>query len=146
MFVIFTLVFNSCYIEDKCFSFSCTEQFNFQLIDTITRGDLVFGFNPLFKLDSMQLNKAPDFILEMHYHFLGRVSGSPYGLTTSIGEFTVDTSYLRLTYNDIDTLIINFTRAANDCCTSAGGYGKIVSIRYNGKLAQKSGDNYLFEK
>jgi hypothetical protein len=68
------------------------------------------------------------------------------GLQISTGKGAVDTSYLRLTYNDIDTLIINYLYEDRECCSSVNGYGKIASVKYNGKVAVKIGEVYKFEK
>jgi hypothetical protein len=143
---IWTFVFYSCFIEDKCFGSSCTDQINFKIIDKTTGQDLVFGSSPIYKIDSMQLNSAPDFSLGINGSYVSRISGDYHGLSTTPGNGSIDTFYLRLTHNDIDTLAINFTLTTDECCTSSGGYGTIVSINYNGKVPQKSGDNYLFEK
>ena len=142
-FLIISFNFATC--ESKCFRTICVESINFKLIDKLTQVDLVFGI-PRYKLDSMQLNRSPDFSLGFTMNFLGRVGGSYDGLSTSTGVSAVDTAYLRLAYNDIDTLLISYTREHTDCCNNFGGYGKIVSLKYNGQQAIKDGANYKFEK
>jgi len=143
-FLIISFSFATC--ESKCYDRICTDPINFKLIDKLTQEDMVFGAIPRYTVDSMQLNKAPDFSLGFTMNFLGRVIGNYEGLSTSTGVFSVDTAYLRLTYNDIDTLVISYIREQSDCCNNYGGYGKIVSLKYNGLVAIKDGTNYKFEK
>jgi len=141
-----SLFFSSCVIEEKCWGSSCSDPINFQLIDQITQQDLVFGGSPKFKLDSMQLNKKADFTIGYHSNYLSTVTGDYHYLQTSTGNGSVDTSYLRLTYNDIDTLITAFVVENTECCRQYGGYGKIAGIKYNGKAATKIGNYFKFEK
>jgi hypothetical protein len=94
----------------------------------------------------MQLNRSTDFSLGYHVNFLGRVFKIGYNLATSTSNRAIDTCYLRLTSNDIDTLTIKYVFDKDDCCTNYGGFAKIVSINYNGQTAMKDGENYKFEK
>lgn len=144
IFIILQFCFATC--ESKCWQVYCADPINFKLTDKFTQQDLVFGTNPRFKTDSMQLNKSPDFTIGYHPNYLSTVSGSSLGLLTSTGKTAHDTCYLRLTFTDIDTLFINYVYDNNDCCNNFGGYGKIVSIKYNGQTAAKDGENYKFEK
>ena len=148
-FVITCLLFffyTSCTVENKCWGYRCVDPILFQLIDKSTQQDLVIGVNQKYKIDSMQLNLKPDLRIGTHENLLSRVSGDNNGLRTSTGKKSLDTSYLRLTSVDIDTLIINYTHEPNNCCSAFGGYGKIISIKYNGQLTIKTGDYYKFEK
>jgi hypothetical protein len=146
LILILGLVYYLAACEKKCWEVNCADQLNFQLIDKSSQLDLVFGITPRYKLDSMQLNKLPDFSLGHHQNFLGSIHGDSHGLYTSTGDHPVDTTYLCLTFNDIDTIIINYIYEVNRCCTSFKGYGKINGIRYNGKIAAKKGEFYKFEK
>ena len=132
--------------EAKCWQVRCSDELNFQLVGKSSQQDLVFGVTQKYKLDSMQLNKLPDFNLGFHQNFLNSITGDSHGLHTSMGGYSVDTSYLRLTFNDIDTIIINYIYEVNKCCTSYNGYGKIGTITYNGKTVTKNGEFYKFEK
>ncbi len=136
----------SCTVEDKCWGAPCADNINFQLIDKTTQQDIVFGINPKYKIDSMQLNLKADFRIGIHENGLATVTGDYRGLQTSTGKRPLDTAYLRLTYIDIDTLVISYTHEPKNCCKALGGYGKIISIKYNGQLAQKTGDYFKFEK
>jgi hypothetical protein len=132
--------------EAKCWQVRCSDELNFQLVDKSSQQDLVFGITQKYRLDSMQLNKLPDFKLGLHQNFLGRITGDYHGLHVSTLEYPIDTSYLRLTFNDIDTITIHYIYEANKCCTSYKGYGKIGAIKYNGKTVIKNGEFYKFEK
>ena len=145
VFIIISFSFATC--ESKCWGKRCSDPINFKLVNKLTQQDLVSGANPKYHIDSMQLNRLPDFNLGIYnINFLSRVYGDINGLSTSTGVSSVDTSYLRLTSTDIDTLVISYLHEEKDCCGNFGGYGKIVSIKYNGQVAMKDGINYKFEK
>jgi hypothetical protein len=143
--LIFACSFATC--EKKCFNTRCTQNIGFVLTDKVTQQDLVFGANKKYSRDSMQLNFKPDFRLGVHENFANDVYLIPTNnqlLFTNTGREAVDTTYLRLAYNDIDTIIVQHSREQNDCCTS--GFGRIVSIKFNGLPARQTGDVYSFEK
>ena len=144
IFIISLFSFATC--EDKCFARVCVEAINFKLIDKLTQQDLVLGANPRFSPDSMQLNKSPDFSLGYHPNYLSTVNQTGNNLIASTGISARDTAFLRLAHNDIDTLIITYAYDQKECCDNFGGYGKIVSIKYNNLLAAKDVDIYKFEK
>ena len=144
VFLIISFCFATC--ESKCWGLACSDPINFKLIDKVTQQDLVFGASPRYQLDSMQVNRSPDFTIGYTANYLSTVKGNYSGLLTSTGKGAIDTSYLRLTFNDIDTLVISYIYDKNDCCNNFGGYGKITSLKYNGVLASKDGENYKFEK
>jgi hypothetical protein len=133
------------YSEGKCWKATCSDPIVFRLLDKATQQNLIFGTNSKYKLDSLQLNKRPDFRIGQYDNLLSEVSCDSERLFTASGEYA-DTSYLRLTHTDIDTLVINYIRENNQCCVPYGGYGKIGLIKYNGKVAQKNGDIFKFEK
>ena len=133
--------------EDKCWGRVCAEPISFKLLDKLTQQDLVFGTIPRYTIDSMQLNRSPDFTLGYHMNHLSNINTIGYNyLVISTGRATPDTTYLRLAYNDIDTLIITYAYEQKDCCDNFGGYGKITSIKYNGVIATKDSLAYKFEK
>jgi len=46
----------------------------------------------------------------------------------------------------MDTLLMMYNYEKEPCCRIKPGYGKIVNIEYNGVIAIKQGDIFLFEK
>jgi len=143
LFSVFIFSFSDC--GQKCFGESCSDIINFKLIDPNTQNDLVFGAAPKYKLDSLQLNKAIDFNLGKHSNFIGIVSGNWERLQVSTYA-PIETMYLRLSYDDIDTINVQYQYIENDCCESVNGYGRIQSVRYNGQTAEKVGDRFIFPK
>ena len=142
--IIVTCGYTAC--EDPCYGRSCADVINFKLIDKATQQDLLFGVNPKYKIDSLQLNLKPEYTLGVYANLAGRVYGNDGYLSISTSIPEDDTTYLRLAYNDIDTLSIQYSFEENDCCSKFGGYGKIISIKFNGKTALKEGEYYKFEK
>ena len=136
----------SCIPEGKCWKATCSDPIDFRLIDKATQQNLIFAVNSTYKLDSLQINKRPDFRIGYHENFLSQVVGDTTRLYPLVGLEYPDTLYLRLAYNDIDTLVIDFIRQRNECCTVYGGYGKIGAIKYNGKVAGKVGEIFRLEK
>ena len=143
LFSVFIFSFSDC--GQKCFGESCSDTINFKLIDKTTQNDLVFGPAPKYKLDSLQLNKDVDFNLGRHSNFIGTVSGNWNRLQASTYA-PIETMYLRLSYDDIDTINVQYQYIENDCCENVNGYGRIQSIFYNGQTAEKVDDNYRFIK
>ena len=143
LFSVFIFSFSDC--GNKCFGEYCSDIINFKLIDQNTQNDLVLGAPPKYKLDSLQLNKAVDFNLGKHSNFIGIVSAGGDRLQVS-PYVPRETLYLRLSYDDIDTINIQYQYVENDCCESVNGYGRIQSVSYNGQTAEKVGGNYIFLK
>ena len=141
--IIATYGLTSC--EDKCWGAECAETITFKLFDKTTGQDLVSGVNPTFYWDSIQLKSQADFEFGTN-HLLGDVYENSRLLNIFTKRAAADTSYLRLSYTDIDTLIISYTYQRQECCGTVGGFGKINMIKYNGQTAQKTGTYFTFEK
>jgi hypothetical protein len=47
---------------------------------------------------------------------------------------------------DTDTLLMSYDFIKEKCCKDSRRYGKLLSITYNGIVAAKNGDTYLFKK
>lgn len=143
LFSVFIFSFSDC--GNKCFGEYCSDIIKYQLIDQNTQNDLLFGANPIYKLDSLQLNRTVDFQVGKHANFISTVSRN--GDVLQMSSYSpLETMYLRLSSNDIDTLIVQYQFVDNDCCERFGGYGSIVRIQYNGEMAEKAGDVYRFIK
>ena len=124
---------------DACLGIGCTENFNFRIVRKISGEDLVFSQNPIYKKDSV-------FLFSELYAYLVPMSLSDNTKFSSTNGAPVDTLYLRLNSIDIDTLLLNYNLVKIKCCKEYGGYGKITGINFNGIMAKKQGDVFLFEK
>lgn len=137
VFLVFIL--SSC---DPCLTFRCTGPFAFKIIDNTTRKDLVFGTPSIYRADSIYL--WPD--LNGYPGSYARTDSLNHQFTSDL-IFPKDTLYLRVTFADIDTIIINYERIRNKCCDSrAEGYKRIRGMRFNGRVAVKEGGAFIFEK
>jgi hypothetical protein len=137
--------------ESPCWQAKCTDDVVFQLVDKATQQNLVFGAGKKYSNDSMQVNKVPDFNLGNTGNLLAYVAidnskASPVSLILNTSKPLVSTAYLRLTYNDIDTLTIEYSYEETKCCKGSNMYGKPGSIKYNGFPAAVSNGIYKFEK
>ena len=143
LFSVVLFSFSDC--NKSCWGEYCSDFINFKLLEQNTQNDLVFGVAPRYKLDSLQINRVVDFNLGRHSNFITTISGNWQNLQVSTDE-PVETMYLRLSYNDIDTINVQYQYIDNDCCEKFKGYGQIINIRYNGEIVQKVGENYNFIK
>jgi hypothetical protein len=127
---------------DPCLIKRCAGPFAFKIIDKTTRKDLVFVATPVYSKDSIYLWPNPT-------GFPGSyaVADTRNNKFTSDLIFPKDTLYLRLSFTDIDTIIMNYERIKNKCCDSrAEEYKRIRGMRFNGRNVVKEGDNFIFEK
>jgi hypothetical protein len=150
--IVLILAYSLAGCEAKCWQAKCTDDIVFQLVDKATQQNLVFGPGKKYSKDSMQLNKVPDFNLGITGNLLANVNvdnskTSPVSLIFTTGKPVAGNSYLRLSYNDIDTLTIEYSYEETKCCKGSNMYGKPGSIKYNG-LPATVGNNgiYKFEK
>jgi len=126
----------------ECLNTICEDQIQFRIIDKVTKQDLVFGTSPKYKVDSLYFKQRPDTALSSGYY-----SSVFVYLQTSLISNTIpyDTIYLRLTVNDIDTIILTRkNEGSSKCCPN--GYKRIMNIKFNGTYVTSEGRNFLFEK
>ena len=126
----------------ECLNTICEEQIQFRIIDKVTKQDLVFGTSPKYKVDSLYFKQHPDTALSSGYY-----SSVFVYLQTSLISNTIpyDTIYIRLSANDIDTIMITRkNESSSKCCPN--GFKRITNIKFNGAYATSEGRNFLFEK
>ena len=120
----------------------CADVFSFKLIDKISKQDLVLGPGRVYSTDSVYLTtKLPGYSGSMSSYdsvnkrFQSRLS------------YPSDTFFLRVSFADTDTILVNYEYLKSKCCEySLSGYGQIKNMQYNGTMAAKVGENYIFEK
>lgn len=136
--IIFSFALISC---DPCMNNRgvCADAFNFRIVDKTSGADLVFSQNPAYHKDSVYLiTNLPGYLCAM--------SASESNKFTSRLLIPVDTFYLRLNSADTDTLLMSYDFVKTKCCKTAAGYGKVAGIKYNGVIANKEGDTFIFKK
>src|SRR6476620_2894679 len=127
---------------DRCIGtgFSdCADSFSFRIVSKSTQEDLVFGPSPRY-------NRYSVFLFTTLSSVSGRFSSNDSIKFTSFLSTPVDTLYLYLNSADTDTLLMMYNYEKEPCCRTKPGHGKIVNIEYNGVIAIKQGDIFLFEK
>ena len=127
---------------DPCLGtgYSCADPFSFRLIDKITQQDLVFSPTPVYPKDSVYLTTTLQ-------GYTGPQSYTDSNKFNSMLLIPLDTFYLRISATDTDTLLMSYHFVKEKCCNySSRGFGKLFSIKYNGVVAPKSGETYLFKK
>lgn len=138
--IIITLpfVFISC---DPCMNERgvCADSFNFRIVDKVSGVDLVFSQNPVYSKDSV-------YLVTNLSGYQGSMSASDNNKFSSRLLIPVDTFYLRLNSTDTDTMLMSYDFVKTKCCKTAKGYGKVVGIKYNGAVANKLGDIFIFKK
>jgi hypothetical protein len=136
----FIILLSSC---DPCLNErTCSDIFSFKIVDKISKQDLVFGFTPVYRADSVFLTtKLPGYLGPMSY------ADSVKKNFNSRLVIPVDTFFLKIGSGDIDTLSMTYEYVKSKCCNyTEKGYGQIRGIIFNGILATKEGDNYIFYK
>jgi hypothetical protein len=124
-----------CYFERG----NCADLFYFRVVDKVTQQDLVFTSSPVFQKDSV-------FLTTNRVGYTGSMSFTDSTRFMSRLSIPVDTFFLRFGANDVDTLLMKYDYVKVKCCKMASGYGKIQGIKFNGVLAKKAGDTFIFEK
>ncbi len=138
---------------DTCNKNDCVDPpdpFKFSIIDRNNKEDLVFPENPRYHLDSIRLFYYQDeeeielplqsITKEFHYTVLSNQT-LPY--ISAIG--IIKDFYLQLSYNDIDTMLIDVRQIDFECCTVF----QYAQSYINGKIFKRSQDDYtvfLIEK
>ena len=118
----------------------CADLFNFRLINRVNNQDLVFGRNSVYQKDSVYLFTTYPGYPGNH------ISYSDSSEFHSQFELPVDTLYLHLDSADTDTLFMKYKFKKSTCCRTGTGYGRITEIRFNGIVAKKQDDVFIFEK
>jgi hypothetical protein len=132
---IFCSSFTTC---NNCVGGKCSDQFSFRLIDKTTKQDLVFSPAALYQSDSVYLTTRLQ-------GYEGAMSSSEGNHFTSRLLIPVDTFFLRISSTDIDTVIMSYNYKNSNCCEPKG-YGVPANLKFNGNVAVKDGEVYLFEK
>ncbi len=120
----------------------CADVFSFKIIDKISKQDVVFGPAKIYSTDSVYLTtKLPGYSGSMSFY------DSSNKRFQSRLYYPSDTFFLRMSFADNDTIIVNYEYIKSKCCEySLSGYGQIKHMQYNGTMAAKLGENYIFEK
>jgi len=124
------LFFSAC----DCFD-PCRVDEVFTIVDKSTGKDLLFGVDAIYDTHAITFTNA----------------NYPQPIPVAVDSPRIylptgDTVYLRLNSVDIDTVVVksSFSGSKSRCCPN--GYSKVDTIRYNGRLATKQGNKYIFEK
>lgn len=123
---------------NDCTGRVCTDGFSFRLVDKITKQDLITSGTPVYRADSVYLTTH----LPGYPGFMSHFDGTAFSSRLLI---PVDTFFLRVSSTDIDTVLIRYNYKNDDCC-APNGFGTPSTIKFNGSVAQKVGNIYIFEK
>ena len=137
-FALVASIFFGC---DPCIGYNgtCADPFSFRLVDKTTQADLVFSATPTYQKDSVYLTIKPP-------GYPSVVSRIDIDKFTSTLLMPVDTFFLRISSTDTDTLLLNYNFSKSNCCSTSGGFGSLEGIKYNGVVANKNGEVYVFKK
>jgi hypothetical protein len=107
----------------------CVDPVPFRIIDKGTRRNALLGLNARYSRDSISF-----LLTDYQSGIAGYKELYLNASTLSEDDLQVqwyqphDTLLIRLTYKDIDTLVINYSAKPSECC---GNFSTITSIQYN---------------
>ena len=136
---------------DTCHKDNCVvppDPFKFRVIDRISRVDLVFSILPRYHPDSIRLfyfqdEEKIDLPIRETSRENGVLSNQTLPYISAVG--IVKDFYLQLSYDDIDTMLIDVKQIDFECCTVF----QYAESYINGKILKRSQDDYtvfLIEK
>jgi hypothetical protein len=142
LYMVLLLLLSGCNICDKDHCVEMPEPFKFKIIDRDSNEDIVFTINPRYHRDSIRLFYfGTEGEIEIPLDTIGydrhRVFSTQTLPLISAIEFRKD-FYLQLSFNDIDTLLIDVKQIDLECCTVFQYAGSYI----NGQLFNKSRDDY----
>ena len=117
---------------------NCNGEFNFKIIDKVTRKDLVQGSGAKYTLDSIKVLPTRDTIPPSFVYALQNI------LVCSLNG-PADTLYLELNASDTDTLLLSFRNTKRTLCCPSGGR-VVTGVNFNGTQTRQDSLVFILEK